>query len=128
MPRWKETKQILALKHDGEVFDENWMNYDRIWQYAPPNPEWTGDRPMRVEDVDIWEVITEMSGPIGVYAAWCPYGELYIVTNGWRIVQEFSGWKANERLEQYLIANNIPYPRTSVAPEEPVYAGKLIIA
>lgn len=127
MPRWKETKQILALKHDGEVFDENWMNYDRIWQYAPPNPEWTGNRPMLVEDVDIWEVITEMSGPIGVYAAWCPYGELYIVTNGWRIVQEFSGWNANKRLEEYLIQNNIPYPKGKDAVVHEYSPQKLII-
>lgn len=127
MPRWKETKQILALQNDGEVFDENWMNYDRISQYAPPSPQWSSDRPMRWEDVDIWEVITEMSGPIGVYAAWCPYDELYIITRGWKIEQEFSGWKANERLEQYLIQHNIPYPRTETPPQEQQFADKLII-
>lgn len=127
MPRWKETKQILYLKHDGEVFDDNWMNYDRISQYAPPNPEWTGDRPMRVEDVDIWEVVTEMSGPIGVYAAWCPHGELYIVTNRGRIEQEFSGWKANERLEQYLVQHGIPYPKCDTPPEEDHFAQRLIL-
>lgn len=117
MPRWKETKQLLALEHDGEVFDEDWMNYNSISQYAPPSPSWDGARPMRVDDVDIWEVITEMSGPIGVYAAWCPYDELYIVTNGWRIVAEFSGWRANERLEQYLKQHSIPYPYTPQAPQ-----------
>lgn len=128
MPRWKETKQVLELQHDGEVFDENWMNYDRISQYAPPSTPWTGDRPMRMEDVEIWEVITEMSGPVGVYGAWLPYGELYIVTRGWTLVEEFSGWRANERLEQYLIQHNIPYPQTDIAPQEPQFAGKLIIA
>lgn len=114
MPRWKATEQLLSPLRDGEVFEDNWMNYDRISQYAPPSPQWTEDRLMRVEDVDIWEVITEMSGPLGVYAAWCPYGELYIVTHGWRIAQEFSGWMANERLEQFLLANGIQYPRTSM--------------
>lgn len=118
MPRWKATEQLLSLSRDGEVFDENWMNYDRISQYAPPVIKWTGDRPMRVEDVDLWEVITEMSGPIGVYAAYMPYGELYIVTNGWRIIAEFSGWNANRRLEQFLVQHGIPYPKAPDAPVE----------
>lgn len=128
MPRWKTTQNILALKNDGEYFDENWMNYDRISQYAPKMIPWDSPRPIRFEDVDLWEVITEMSGPIGVYAAYMPYAEYYVVTNGWRVVAEFEGWKANERLERYLIENNIPYPRTDIAPQEPQYAGKLIIA
>lgn len=130
MPRWKSTPQILALKNDGEHFDENWMNFDRISQYAPPIIEWNADRPMRVEDVDLWEVITEMSGPIGVYAAYMPYGELYIVTKNWSIAAEFSGWRANERLEQYLIAHNIPYPKTEhspTPPEQRVVEKKLIL-
>ena len=112
MPRWKATEQLLSLKRDGEVFEDNWMDRDTL--QMPPSPKWAEERPMRVEDVDIWEVITEMSGPVGVYAAWCPYGELYIVTHGWRIVQEFSGWMANERLEQFLLANGIQFPRTSM--------------
>lgn len=60
-----------------------------------------------------------MSGPVGVYSAWCPYEEYYIVTNGWRIVEEFSGWMANERLESYLIKHNINYPRTNISPTTP---------
>lgn len=127
MPRWKETKQLLALKNDGEVFDDNWMNYDRIWQYAPPNPAWVSDREIRFEDVDIWEVITEMSGPIGVYAAWCPYAEYFIVMEGWRIVAEFNGPYANKDLERYLIARNIPYPQGPDMAEPQYEQKKLII-
>ena len=119
MPRWKATEQILHLSKDGEYFDDNWMNYDRIHQYAPPIIEWTGDRPMRVEDVDLWEVITEMSGPIGVYAAYMPYEEYYIVTSGWRVIAEFEGYMANERLESYLIKHNINYPKTNLSPTTP---------
>lgn len=111
MPRWKTTEQIVGYRKHSEVFDENWMNYDRIFQYMPEPIPWTEIRPPRIEEIDIWEVITEMSGPIGVYAAWQPYAELYIVTSGWRIIQEFSGWNANKRLEEYLIQNNIPYPQ-----------------
>ena len=110
MPRWKTTKNILV--DNQEYFDENWMNYNNINQYAPPNPKWNSNRPITIEDVDLWEVITEMSGLIGVYAAWCPYDELYVVTNNNKIVAEFSGIDANKRLEQYLIKNKIHYPRS----------------
>ena len=122
MPRWKATEQILNLHKDGEVFDENWMNYDRIFQYMPDPTPWTEARPPRGEEIDIWEVITEMSGPVGVYAAWQPHAELYVVTSGWRIVAEFSGWNANKRLETFLIEQGIPFPSTPdcvVAPHEP---------
>ena len=111
MPRWKITEQILNPLKEGEYFDENWMNYDYIFQYAPEPIPWNENRQMKSEDVDIWEIITEMSGPIGVYAAWCPYDELYIVTNKRSVEQEFSGWNANKRLEDYLIQQRIPYPK-----------------
>jgi hypothetical protein len=130
MPRWKVTEQILNLSKDGEFFDENWMNYDRIWQYAPEPIPWDSTRPIRFEDVDLWEVITEMSGPIGVYAAYQPYDEYYVVTKNWKVWQEFEGWMANERLEQFLINNNIPYPASNKSitpPENQVVEKKLII-
>ena len=119
MPRWKVTEQIVNLSKDGEFFDENWMNYDSIFQYAPEPIPWDAPRPIRFDDVDLWEVITEMSGPIGVYAAYQPYAEYYVVTSGWRVIAEFGGYMANERLEQYLAANNIPYPKTNISPTPP---------
>lgn len=124
MPRWKSTQQLLFVKYDGEVFDPNWMDYDSV--QMPPHPAWTEKRPPRVEEIDIWEVISEWSGLSGVYAAWCPYAELYIVTHNWRIVQEFSGWNANKRLEEFLIANNIPYPKGPDAPT-PEFVPSMIV-
>lgn len=129
MPRWKTTEQIINLHKDGEVFDENWMNYDRIFQYMPEPTPWTEQRPPRVDEIDIWEVISEVSnggGFIGVYAAWQPYAELYVVTHRWKIVEEFSGWNANKRIENFLIANGVPYPK---GPDSPVpeYEKSLIV-
>jgi hypothetical protein len=126
MFRWKTTENILHLSKDGEYFDENWMNYDRIWQYAPKEIPWDGDRPIRFEDVDLWEVITEVSGPVGVYAAYMPYAEYYVVTSGWKVVAEFDGPDANKRLEFFLNKNNIPYPYTDESPEEDLkYVGRI---
>lgn len=108
MYRWKATQHLLGPQHDGEVFDANWMDRDTL--QMPPSVPWSGNRPIRFEDVDIWEVITEWSGLSGVYAAWCPYAEYYIVMERWSVVAEFDGPDANARLEQYLIAKKIPYP------------------
>ena len=128
MPRWKATEQIINLHRDGEVFDENWMNYDSIFQYMPEPTKWTENRPPRVDEVDIWEVITETSGPVGVYAAWQPYAELYVVTNRWSIVQEFSGWNANARLEEYLKKYKIPYAKGPDNFVEKFVPSKIILA
>jgi len=133
MPRWKVTEQILNLSKDGEFFDENWMNYDRIWQYAPKPIPWDGNRPIRFEDVDLWEVISEQSshnGFVGVYASYQPYEEYYVVTRSWSIWQEFEGWMANERLEQFLIENGIHYPKSNKSitpPENRVVEKKLVL-
>lgn len=115
MPRWKTTENILFLSKDGEYFDNNWGNFDNIFQYAPQPIPWNSHRNIRFEDVDLWEVITEESdgekGFIGVYAAYIPYEEYYIVTKDWSIWKEFEGPKANNKLEKFLIQNYINYPR-----------------
>jgi hypothetical protein len=128
MPRWKTTQNLLSVKNDGEYFDENWM--DRNTLFLPPHPKWSAERPIRFEDVDLWEVISEWTGLGGIYAAWCPYAEYYIVMKDWKIIVEFEGYMANERLEQYLISNNIYYPKTDISPTPPenrVVEKKLIL-
>ena len=80
-----------------------------------------------VDGVEVWEVITEMSGPRGVYASYIPYQELYVVVDRGSIVAEFSGWQANARLEKYLQANGIPYPKGPDAAVEEFVPSKLIL-
>jgi len=96
------------------------MNYDSIFEYMPEATPWIEKRTPRIDEIEVWEVISEVSngaGFVGVYAAWQPHAELYVVTHKWRIVEEFSGWNANKRLEAFLIANQIPYPQ---GPDEPI--------
>ena len=109
MPFWKTTEEILKGTLGKELFDPNWMNYNTV--QTPPYYIWEETRPPRFEEVDIWEIITDTGG-CAVYAAWCPYAEFYLVASGdGRLIAEFSGENANERLEQYLIKNRIPYPK-----------------
>jgi hypothetical protein len=45
----------------------------------PPSELWREDRQITLEDVQIWEQIYHQEGNVGIYAAWHPYDELYIV-------------------------------------------------
>ena len=46
----------------------------------PPKTEWNYDRDPTIHDIILWEQIYYEAGNIGVYAAWDPYVDLYMVT------------------------------------------------
>jgi len=77
--RFKTTENIF--KNFGEVFDESWMNSNKI--ITPPKKDWDYLRKLQIEDVDVWEVIYEQGGAVGIYAAWSPYAEFYMIRVGW---------------------------------------------
>jgi hypothetical protein len=121
MPRWKTTENILTPSKDGEFFDENWMNFNSIYQYLPPNPMWTENKLIKFEDVDIWEVLFEWTGLSGIYAAWCPYAHYFVRTENWKIVEEYWGIKGEENLQKYLINKGIPFSLKKIWVEESEY-------
>jgi hypothetical protein len=85
MPFFKTTHNILV--DNREYFDPNWMDSDKL--VLPPKKEWDYQREMQIEDVDIWELIAE-NGSVGVYAAWSPYAEFYLVKPPWWVMEK--GW------------------------------------
>lgn len=82
MHQYKSTYNILTRPDEDEAFESKWMEYP--WIVDPPTKDWDYKREMKIEDVDIWEVLAEGSGGVGVYAAWTPYAEFYMVTTGWK--------------------------------------------
>lgn len=80
MPLFKSTYNILKKPDEDEVFNVNWMDSDKL--ILPPKTEWTYDREMTIEDVDIWEQLYFRDGGVGVYASWAPYAEFYLITTG----------------------------------------------
>jgi hypothetical protein len=95
MPIFKTTYNILKVQDQDELFNENWM--DRNTLYLPPNKVWDYSRELQIEDVNIWEVIHEMSGGWGLYASWDPYAEFYLITNG---TDTRGFYKINEQMYQ----------------------------
>jgi hypothetical protein len=109
--RFKTTQNIF--KDLKEYFDENWMDSDTI--ILPPKTEWDYKRPMRIEDVNIWEVIYEQGGSVGVYAAYDPYAEFYMIRVGWFLeaqgygAEVYYGQGAMKKVMQRMTELNIPY-------------------
>ena len=85
MPFFKTTVNIL--KDNNEYFDPNWMDSDKL--ILPPHTKWPYDRELQIEDIDLWEVIFEV-GSIGLYAAWQPYAEFYLIKPPWQLLEQ--GW------------------------------------
>ncbi len=80
MPSFKTTYNILFKQDEDESYDPNL--FDAVFLVLPETSEWSYEREMKIEDVDLWEVIVQNGGNFGVYAAWRPYAEFYLVTTG----------------------------------------------
>ena len=78
MPFFKTTANILV--DGGEHFDPNWMDSDKL--VLPPKVDWDYSRELKIEDIDIWEVLYHQGGSCGSDAAWSPYAEFYLVRVG----------------------------------------------
>lgn len=132
MPFFKSTYNILKKQDEDEVFDENWMDSNKL--IIPQNTKWDYSRKLTVEDVDIWEVIYEGSGGIGVYASYNPYAEFYMITTGInfknsptyhgqfayydRIIETYYGYSAQNQIQKRMIELNIPFSLNYIWVEE----------
>lgn len=87
MPMFKSTRDIFKTPDQDEVWDYGWA-HDPIYG-LPPRIDWDYSRELKIEDVDIWEVIGDYGGGLGVYAAWMPYAEFYMIRRQW---MDEPGW------------------------------------
>jgi hypothetical protein len=77
---FKTTKDIFEPWND-ELWSDNLLDSSSVQH--PPSIEWDYSRELQIEDIDIWEVLYAASGGLGVYAAWLPYAEFYLIRAGW---------------------------------------------
>lgn len=118
--RFKSTANIF--KDFGEVFESKWMDSNKI--EVPPHPDWDYSRELQIDDIDIWEVIYEQGGGVGVYAAWCPNAEFYLVRTGWwnapNDIETYYGAGANAKVQARMKELGIPFVthQVWVEPEE----------
>ena len=96
------------FENNDELFSEEVAKENGI--YLPETWDWNEPSQIAVDDVVIWECLFERSGLSGIYAAWAPYEEFYIVTDRRAVVKEFFGPSAKELVDKYCVANSIPVP------------------
>lgn len=106
MPIFKTTKNILVDPWNDELFDSRFTDTDKA--FYPPNKPWDNSRELQIDDIDIWEVLYEGGGGTGVYAAWDPYAEFYMLrVSGY--IETYYGPRAQEALRKELDRYQIPY-------------------
>lgn len=91
-----QSKNIFIEKKDiyyrttQEIFDDSINRIDKNKyltkdMFIPKRYYWDYSREPNIEDVDLWEVIYERGGGVGVYGAFIPYCEYYMICLGWNI-------------------------------------------
>lgn len=111
MPIFKTTYNIFVPWED-ELYSDNWMDRDTL--YLPPKGNWDYARELQIEDINIWEVIVTYSGGAGVYAAWDPYAEFYLLLRNWTVsepgyaLETFYGSGAQEKVQGRMKELNFP--------------------
>lgn len=70
------------FKSTAEILQTPWEDQhssSKILPIIPDTVQWHSIRAMEIPDVEIWEQIYYQGGNIGIYAAWKPYGEYYMI-------------------------------------------------
>jgi inosine-uridine nucleoside N-ribohydrolase len=78
MPIFKTTQNIFKTPWEDELFNPNWMDSNTL--ILPPKKDWDYKRELTIEDVQVWEQIFFQGGGTGLFAAWDPHAEFYLVT------------------------------------------------
>jgi len=108
---FRTTENILRTPWEDELFNPNWFDSDKV--VLPPKYDWDYSRELQIKDVDIWEQIYYQGGGLGLYAAWLPYAEFYMIVHHLFMyknnsIETFYGKNANKKA--YLRALELGMP------------------
>jgi hypothetical protein len=70
---------VNTFKLTKEILNLYWDNSPPKSITPPITEDWHNQREITIEDVSIWEQIYRQPGNFGIYAAYTPYAEFYIV-------------------------------------------------
>jgi hypothetical protein len=77
MPQFRTTVEILNRDWDNSAKSEQAYS----WSNLPRQIHWNKDRAPTIEDIETWEEIYYQCGSLGIYGAWSPYVELYVIVH-----------------------------------------------
>jgi len=92
MAFFKTSLNIFKKPWEDELYvDNKWDNPTLAGQLPWSGGEWDYKRTLTVDDIDVWEVLYESGGHFGIYAAWSPHAEFYMIRLGYIIEQSGYG-------------------------------------
>lgn len=97
MPTFKNTLDIIC-----NPWDEKFSNSNIAPRTLPTSTPWPADQEISISDVIIWEQLYYEPGNIGIYVAYNPYAEFYLITHNLFLntdykFEEFSGKDAAQK-------------------------------
>jgi hypothetical protein len=73
---------MSIFKTNKEIFESNDLNFletnSPIYE-LPPRIVWDYKKTPTVKKIEVWEVVYYEPGNVGIYAAWSPYAEFYMI-------------------------------------------------
>ena len=100
---------MSVFKTTREILDTPWqyeVTTATLGNIVPDNSYWHYIREIEIEDVKTWEQIYYKGGHVGIYAAWDPYSEFYIIVYNLFIdvpggIKTFHGPTARSQVEKH---------------------------
>jgi hypothetical protein len=81
---------MIKLKTTHEIFSMPWkQSTNTIPINSKRPPPWKDNREVTINDVHFWEELYYEPGNIGVYVAWSPYTEFYMIAYNLFVNEEF---------------------------------------
>lgn len=69
---------LMIFKSTYEIINQPWKDYaDTSVSKRPPS--WHNKKEISIDDVVVWEQIYHQPGNIGIYVAWSPFEEFYLI-------------------------------------------------
>lgn len=120
MPLFRSNKDIFKTGGE-EVSERHWFDHEDV-MYTPKIKKWDYKRDLKVDDIDIWEAIYEDSWGLGIYAAYQPYAEFYMIKHvdyqGNAVLDTYYGAGAQDRIIKFMVEHNIPVSMNQVWVED----------
>ena len=102
---------VTRILQQGGVIEKGGVNFSAVHGELPNSIK----KELKIEDVQIWEQIYFESGGTGLYAAWDPYAEMYLITKNLhakdlenRYTEIFYGKNAGNRAYKKAIDLGMP--------------------
>jgi len=92
---------VFKTTEDIFKFPWNYENYDPV-TFPPDFIEWDYNSTLTISQVSAWEQIYYEPGNFGIYAAWNPYAEYYIIVYDLfpAATEEYYGYDSQHKVKQ----------------------------